>query len=137
MAVQTIDSKTTLKTMRSFAITICVASCIIGAFLLFKNNTSGIFFFGFGILFCLTGFLLPSALPPVYKAWMKLAELMGIVMTHVLLAILYYLVFAPLGSIMKLFGHFKTFRNFGEECETYWITRENGDAGKERYEKMF
>jgi hypothetical protein len=46
----------------------------------------------------------PSSLAPVYRAWMKLGHGLGWVNTRIILSLLYYLVFTPVGLLMRLFG---------------------------------
>lgn len=55
-------------------------------------------------LFWFTAAFAPSALQPVYRAWMKLAMIINAVVTRVVLGIVYYLVVSPMGMAMKLMG---------------------------------
>jgi hypothetical membrane protein len=52
----------------------------------------------------LAALLIPGRLTPVSKAWMKFGELIGRVTTPVLLAVIYYLIFTPIGLVRRLFS---------------------------------
>ena len=50
----------------------------------------------------LAALLVPGRLTPVSKAWMKVGEVIGRVTTPVLLAVIYYLIFTPIGVVRRL-----------------------------------
>ena len=52
---------------------------------------------------------------------MKLAHVLSIVMTSVLLTLTYYLVMTPMGFLMKLLGKDPMERKFDRGKESYWI----------------
>jgi len=52
----------------------------------------------------LLGMLRPQWLRPVFVGWMILAFPVGWLMSHLLLAALYYGVFTPLGLLLRLLG---------------------------------
>jgi saxitoxin biosynthesis operon SxtJ-like protein len=45
--------------------------------------------------------LIPGRLTPISKAWMKVGEAIGHVTTPVLLAVIYYLIFTPIGVVRR------------------------------------
>jgi len=47
----------------------------------------------------------PTSLRPVYKAWMKVGEAIGFVNSRIILFIFFYLILAPMGMIIRLFGY--------------------------------
>ncbi len=54
-----------------------------------------------GILIFL-GLLLPKILGPIHWVWMKFAEALGWVNSRILLSIVFYLIFTPIGWLMRL-----------------------------------
>jgi hypothetical protein len=48
--------------------------------------------------------LLPSLLIPIYKGWMKVGQMLGWVNTRIIMGILFYAMFLPIGLFMKLIG---------------------------------
>lgn len=77
-----------------------------------------------GALLLAGGLLVPGRLEPVYRAWMKLAQLISKVTTPVFMSILFFLVLTPAGLVARLFGHrpLTPPRNAG----TYWRSRPEG-----------
>ena len=68
--------------------------------------------------------LLYYAVPPLrrllYLAWMYAAYPIGWVMSHLVLGIVFYLVFTPIGLIMRLLGKDPMHRKFREDGGGYW-----------------
>lgn len=49
------------------------------------------------------GLVLPVALGPLHWIWMKFAEALGWVNSRILLGLVFYLIFTPIGWVMRLF----------------------------------
>ena len=56
------------------------------------------------VVFLALADLWPAAPRPLNKVWFKFGMLLGAVMTPVVMALLYILVFVPTGLLMRLFG---------------------------------
>jgi hypothetical protein len=48
--------------------------------------------------------IVPAALGPVYKIWMRFAEALGWVNTRIILSVIFFLVFFPIGMVMRIFN---------------------------------
>ena len=72
-------------------------------------------------------------LKPVYDIWMKFAAVLAWVNTRIILIVMFYLVFTPIGLIMKLFGSDQLGLRMEKEKESYWIKKD----GKVNYERQF
>lgn len=48
--------------------------------------------------------VLPASLKPIYKGWMKVGLTLGFINTRIILFLLYYLIFFPVGLVIKLAG---------------------------------
>ena len=57
--------------------------------------------------------LFPAALKPVYHGWMKFGAVLGFVNTRIILGVFFFLILAPIGFVMRLFGHDPMGRVFG------------------------
>ena len=64
--------------------------------------------------------LLPASLGPVYKVWMRFAEALGWVNTRIILSVIFYLVFFPVGMIMRVFND-PMQRKFDASADTYRV----------------
>ena len=57
---------------------------------------------------------LPDALMPFYRIWMRFGLIAGYVNTRIIMFMLYYVVFAPLGILMTLVGRDALSRKIGD-----------------------
>ena len=81
-------------------------------------------------------YALPPIRKPIYLAWIHLAVPIGWVISHVAMALIYYLVFTPIGLIMRLFGRDPMERRFDRSAASYWV--EHNPAGEPgRYFRQF
>ena len=67
----------------------------------------------------------PASMIYFYKPWMKLAEVLGFINTRIILFIVFYGMFLPMGFIMRLFGKDPMQRKMESTLDSYRITREN------------
>lgn len=66
--------------------------------------------------------LAPMALKPVYKYWMMFGLFMGTyIMTPLIMFIVFYGMFMPLGLVMRLFGKDGMARKLDQQAETYRV----------------
>jgi hypothetical protein len=74
--------------------------------------------------------LLYHALPPlrrfIYLGWMKVTYPIGWTVSHLVLAVVFYLVVTPIGLLMRLFGRDRMHRRLDPKASTYWIPRASG-----------
>jgi hypothetical protein len=84
----------------------------------------------------LPGLVVPTALRPVYRHWMKLSHGLGWLNTRLLLGAAYLLLLTPIGVVMKLVGRDPLSRRLRDR-DSYWVTRERSGQGKRRMELRF
>jgi hypothetical protein len=79
--------------------------------------------------------LLPYFLLPIYKGWMVIGHWLGWINTRIILGILFYLVFFPIGIFMKLLGKDPMMRKLKGEEASYRIpcSPKNIEQMKEPY----
>lgn len=129
--------KTDKKSLKKFAITMFVALLILGTILLLKQKPVYIWLYGISSLFLVLGVVVPGALRQVYIIWMKLAFVLGWINTRLLLILMFYLVFTPIGLVMKLFGKDSLDRKIEKNKQTYWHKREEKKFNPADYEHQF
>jgi hypothetical protein len=71
----------------------------------------------------LVALLRPSLLAPFNRLWTKLALLISKVMNPVIMGIMFFLVVAPIGLIMRAFGKRPLALAFDPAAKSYWIER--------------
>ena len=137
MIFEMIKSKPDKKELRKFAITIFAALSIIGGIILWQKGDTGFIFLAVGLIFLFPGLIKPKLLGPIYKVWMAFALLLGFVMNHLILALMYYVVITPIGILMRVLRKDPLQTRLDRNTKSYWIQRTNEDFSKEKYEKMF
>jgi hypothetical protein len=126
-----------IQELRSFALTISVALGIVGALVLWRRGPIGFIFIAIGAVILLAGLVWPKSLIILYKAWMTLALVLGFIMSHIILALVYYLVLSPIGLFMKMLGKDPLTLKFNPKASSYWVKREKKEWHRENYEKMY
>lgn len=63
----------------------------------------------------------PVSLGPVYKGWMKFGLALGWINSRIILAILFYLIFMPLGMVMRTFGWDPMAKKTDKQSNTYRV----------------
>jgi hypothetical protein len=79
--------------------------------------------------------LAPGLLRPAHTVWMALALVLGFVMTRVILTVMYFLVFTPIGLLLRAFGRDPMQRRMGGE--SYWIVKEYVDDTPARLTRYY
>jgi len=82
------------------------------------------------------GWAVPPFLRIIYVSMAYASFPIGLVISHVILAAVYYLVFAPVGWTMRCFGYDPMSRRFDRSAETYWCRRER-NGGLDWYFRQF
>ena len=78
----------------------------------------------------IAGVIYPPFLKGVYLGLSYATYPIGFVVSHVVLAVLYFLVLTPVGLTMRLFRHDPLAKKFDMNARTYWVTREKkGEPG--------
>jgi hypothetical protein len=80
--------------------------------------------------------LVPPLRRRIYVAWMYGVFPVGWVVSHVILAVVFYAVFAPTGVLLRLFGKDPMSRAFERPRASYWIPRE-GTREQASYFRQF
>ena len=89
-----------------------------------------------GMAMGLVTFAAPNLLTPLNKAWMKLGELMGKVVSPLVLGVIFLLLITPVGLITRLFGrdelHLKR-----QNVESYWVNRSPAGPAGDSFKNQF
>lgn len=108
------------RALRKFGVTMAVAFGLFALLFWWRDRSWWPYVAGVAGLFLVTGLLVPSALRPIEKGWMKVAELLGAVMTRVVLTIGFALAVTPVGLIMRLRRKNLLGLNFDRDAVSYW-----------------
>ena len=70
------------------------------------------------------GLIRPQVLGPPFVGWMALVAPVGWVVSQIILAVLFYGLFAPIQLLFRLVGQDPLARQFPTAQETYWIRKD-------------
>jgi hypothetical protein len=82
------------------------------------------------------GWFVPAVLRFIYVTWLIAVSPIGWVISHLVMAAIFYLVLTPIGFIMKLIGHDPMQRRFDPAAKTYWKRRPE-QVDSRRYFRQF
>lgn len=130
-----IDWNPDRKTLRTFAIGLCVFSMVYAAWLVWGQRLVGV-----RAWVCLVagllgavGVIAPPLLRWVYVSWMVLVFPIGWMVFQASLAILYYAVIWPLGVMMKALGRDPLQLRPDPRATTYWNKRPQSDDPRRHF----
>lgn len=110
--------------LRSFGLTVGGVFLIIGLWpVLWHSESPRLWAIGLGVALSFFGVLRPIMLAPVHRMWMGLAHVLGQINTRLILGLLFYVVFTPLGWLAKRFGRDPLRLNIGSGPDTYRVAR--------------
>ena len=84
----------------------------------------------------IVGWVFPAFMRWLYVGMAYAALPIGLVVSHVILAAVYYLLVTPLGWAKRLVGYDPMERKFDDPAPTYWVPRDSR-IGIERYFRQF
>jgi hypothetical protein len=129
--------KTGKRDLRKFGLLVGGIFVLIGLLFLWRHKSHYPYFLWPGLVLVVLGVVLPPALKWVYLAWMSVAFVLGFVMAHVILTLLFLLVITPLGLVARLFGQDFLSLNLNRAARTYWIPRDQLVKSPATYERQF
>jgi hypothetical protein len=123
------------KQLRSFGWICLVAFGALGAWLHYRQTLFGFEFqpdtaamvaralWGIAAVSALLALVAPRALRPLHVLLTAISLPIGLVMSHVLMALLYYGLFTPVALIFRIMGRDALDRRFEPDAVTYWTKR--------------
>lgn len=120
--------------LNKFGITMGIAFLVITILVYLKHKHSVLPWVLFSAIFFTLGVIVPSVLKPVYIFWMRLAFVLGWINTRLLLIVLFYLIFAPIGIVMRLFGADLLDKRIDRKKDSYWHKKE---TAQQDYKRQF
>ena len=84
----------------------------------------------------LFGVAFPSGIRPVYVVWMLAVYPIGFVISHIVVATVFYLVVSPMALIMRAIGRDPLERAFEPAAMTYWKERTKRTQGSDYFRQF-
>jgi len=76
-----------------------------------------------GVLLILWSLLAPASLRGPYRGWMRIAMIIGSVVSRIVLGFVFYLVVLPTGLLMRAFGNDPMKRKRDPQADSYRVVR--------------
>jgi hypothetical protein len=123
--------------LRKFGITMGIACLLITLLLVIRHKYNIMPTTVISGLFFILAFIAPGLLKPIYIFWMRLAFVLSWINTRLILSIIFYLIFTPVGLGMRLFGVDLLDRKIEKNKDSYWINKEKKEFNARDYERQF
>lgn len=136
MSMVHINWKPDAPELRKFGAAMIVGFGIIGSLFLWRQHTTvAIACYAFGGVTGVVGLTGAKIALPFYWAWMTIAFVMGNIISRILLTIVYYGMFTPIGLLRRAIGR-DPLRLKRTERDSYWLDTVTPDSANE-YKKQF
>tara|TARA_Y100000768_G_scaffold376987_1_gene349691 strand:- start:3809 stop:4189 length:381 start_codon:yes stop_codon:yes gene_type:complete len=108
---------------RSFGLLFFIVFLILGLWPLKNGENLNYYFIITSLIFLILGTINSPLLTPLNKFWIKLGEILGIIISPVIMALVYFIILTPVSLIVRMFGKDLLGLKFLKKDETYWIKR--------------
>lgn len=127
----------TRESLRKFGITMAAAFTVISLLIFLKHRHSAFPTGIISLVFLIFALALPQGLKPVYIFWMRLAVILSWINTRLILTVMFYLIFTPIGLCMRIFAADLLDKKISKGKDSYWIKKEAGEFDPKTYERQF
>ena len=131
------QQKTGDRDLRKFGLMVGGVFAVLGLLFLWRHKSYYPYFLWPGTGLIAAGAVWPRVLKWIYVGWMSLAFVLGFVMAHVILTLLFFLVITPIGLVARLFGQDFLRLKLDRNSKSYWIPRERKVKSPADYERQF
>lgn len=90
-----------------------------------------------GFLFLFFAVFLSNFLAPLNIAWSKFGLLLHKIVTPVVMSLMFFVVFAPIGCLLRVLNKLSLKKGFDSEVQSYWITRQDPGPKSETMKLSF
>ena len=108
---------------RSFGLLFCIVFLAVGLWPLTNGDAVHIYLILVSLLFLILGLINSKILSPLNKSWVKLGEILGIVIAPIIMFLVYFIVLTPTSLLVRTFGKDLLGLRFSKKQATYWIER--------------
>ena len=122
--------ESTLPSDRKFGWTFAALFVLIGAL-------SHPWLIALGALFAVVTVTRAELLGPLKRAWMRLGEALNRVVSPLVMALIFYAVFTPVGIVMRALGRDALSLRYEPKADTYWKRREPPGPPEDSFRNLF
>lgn len=123
--------------LRRFGVTVGGVFLVLGGVSRWRGHTTApVVLWTLGVLLVVPGLVMPAVLGPVQRVWMRAAGVMGEINARIILSVLFYVVIAPLGFVMRRVRD-PLDRSLTDPRPSFWTRRTPAPVDPARYERQF
>jgi len=108
---------------RSFGLLFFIVFIVVGLWPVIKGETANIYLILISLFFLIFGLINSKILSPFNKAWIKLGEILGLIIAPIIMALVYFIILTPISLIVRMFGKDLLGLKFLKNQDTYWTKR--------------
>ena len=138
MALLEIDLQPSARQLNWFGLLLFLFFSLVGAIAFFVFDAQGVAYvlWGLASVLAIVYYAIKPFRRPLYMGWMYAVWPIGWTISHLLMAIIYFLLITPIGWIMRILGRDPMQRKLNAEAGTYWSERRRADH-VEQYFRQF
>lgn len=129
--------QTDKQTLKKFGLLLSAFLLILAVISFWKGGNLYPYLIPPAAIIALISLVFPAMLKFIYLPWMAAAMAIGWVISHTILAMLYFLIMTPIGWILKLSGKDLLDEKINPGHISYWVQRKNRLIRKEDFERQF
>ena len=108
---------------RSFGLLFFIVFIAVGLWPIIKGEEANIYLILISLFFLIFGLINSKILSPFNKAWIKLGEILGLIIAPIIMALVYFIILTPISLMLRMFGKDLLGLKFMKKQDTYWIKR--------------
>jgi hypothetical protein len=114
-----------VKELRKFGLIVGGIFLVIGVWpFVWRGGDIRVWALGIGVILVPLGLIAPGVLGPIFRIWMKIGHVLGLINTKIILGILFFGLITPMGLVMRLFGWDSMRRALVRDAQTYRVIRQ-------------
>ena len=118
--------------VKSFEIFFFIVFILISFWPLINSQSIRIWPLPIALIFLLLGVLKSKILIPLNNVWIKLGEILGLIIAPLVMCVIYFIIVTPIGLLMKIFGKDLLGLKFNK-TKTYWIDKKEKFSMKKQF----
>ncbi|MBF0623237.1 MAG: hypothetical protein HQL82_00325 [Magnetococcales bacterium] len=122
---------------RAFGLLFALIFGGLGAWPLMKGAAPQPILLALGGLFLALALVAPRTLGPLNRLWLAFGDLLHRIVNPLLMAVMFFLVFTPIGLLMRLLGKDGLHRKYDHNAASYWIERQPPGPAPETMQHQF
>jgi hypothetical protein len=122
---------------RSFGLVFAAAFALTAGYLAWRGSVWGPAFLAPSAAFLIIALVHASLLAPLNRLWAKFGLLLGAIVAPIIMALIYSIVFTPVGLFARLMGKDFLRLRLDPSVSTYWLPRQEQVPERKRLHDQF